>query len=154
MRLDHLLSKEHRTVLARARGLRCDLRAIVSHTARSLVEHWLLNQADRLTVLVPPHRFGGGEWERRLRGFVLVRTHCWVLRERTGGPAEAGLLSVTTSCRADLPSYRSRCTSCVGCLVVGGVGCCLLFEICIVDASIFVAKFFRAHGGCLGIRSR
>ena len=27
-------------------------------------------------------------------------------------------------------------------------------EICIVDASIFVAKFFRAHGGCLGIRSR
>jgi hypothetical protein len=31
---------------------------------------------------------------------------------------------------------------------------CLLFEICIVDASIFVAKFFRAHGGCLGIRSR
>jgi hypothetical protein len=35
-----------------------------------------------------------------------------------------------------------------------GDGCCLLFEICIVDASIFVAKFFRAHGGCLGIRSR
>jgi hypothetical protein len=37
------------------------------------------------------------------------------------------------------------------------VGLCfwLLFEICIVDASIFfVAKFFRAHGGCLGIRSR
>ena len=42
----------------------------------------------------------------------------------------------------------------VGGLVAGGVGCCLLFEICIVDASIFVAKFFRAHGGCLGIRSR
>jgi hypothetical protein len=39
------------------------------------------------------------------------------------------------------------CSGCVG-------GCCLLFEICIVDASIFVAKFFRAHGGCLGIRSR
>jgi hypothetical protein len=30
----------------------------------------------------------------------------------------------------------------------------LLFVNCIVDASIFVAKFFRAHGGCLGIRSR
>lgn len=40
-------------------------------------------------------------------------------------------------------------------VVGGGVGGrCLLFEICIVDASIFVAKFFRAHGGCLGIRSR
>ncbi len=36
----------------------------------------------------------------------------------------------------------------------GWVGGCLLFVNCIVDASIFVAKFFRAHGGCLGIRSR
>jgi hypothetical protein len=38
------------------------------------------------------------------------------------------------------------------------VGVCLVvwlvFENCIVDASIFVAKFFRAHGGCLGIRGR
>ena len=41
-----------------------------------------------------------------------------------------------------------------GCLVAGGAGVCLLFVNCIVDASIFVAKFFRAHGGCLGIRSR
>jgi len=30
----------------------------------------------------------------------------------------------------------------------------LLFENCTVDASIFVAKFLRAHGGCLGTRSR
>jgi hypothetical protein len=29
-----------------------------------------------------------------------------------------------------------------------------LFENCTVDASIFVAKFLRAHGGCLGTRSR
>ena len=37
-----------------------------------------------------------------------------------------------------------------------GVGCGVgvLFENCTVDASIFVAKFLRAHGGCLGIRSR
>jgi hypothetical protein len=39
-----------------------------------------------------------------------------------------------------------------------GLGCWLLFENCIVDASIFfvalVFKFLRAHGGCLGIRSR
>ena len=44
----------------------------------------------------------------------------------------------------------------VGGLVVLVVG--LLFEICIVDASIFflgfVCKFLRAHGGCLGTRSR
>ena len=30
----------------------------------------------------------------------------------------------------------------------------VLFENCTVDASIFVAKFLRAHGGCLGTRSR
>jgi hypothetical protein len=42
-----------------------------------------------------------------------------------------------------------------GCLVlVCGRGVGLLFENCTVDASIFVAKFLRAHGGCLGIRSR
>jgi hypothetical protein len=29
-----------------------------------------------------------------------------------------------------------------------------LFENCTVDASIFVNKLLRAHGGCLGIRSR
>jgi hypothetical protein len=59
------------------------------------------------------------------------------------------------SCGAVLLSHRTGSSFVgVGGLVVGGVGCCLLFEICIVDASIFVAKFFRAHGGCLGIRSR
>jgi hypothetical protein len=55
-------------------------------------------------------------------------------------------------CRISSPSYRPGLLS--GCLVVGGAGVCLLFVNCIVDASIFVAKFFRAHGGCLGIRSR
>lgn len=36
----------------------------------------------------------------------------------------------------------------------GGLVVWLLFVNCIVDASIFVAKLVRAHGGCLGIRSR
>jgi hypothetical protein len=36
--------------------------------------------------------------------------------------------------------------------VVGRVR--LWFENCIVDASIFVVKLVRAHGGCLGTRSR
>ena len=30
----------------------------------------------------------------------------------------------------------------------------LYFENCTVDASIFVVKLVRAHGGCLGTRSR
>jgi hypothetical protein len=44
------------------------------------------------------------------------------------------------------------------CRVVVGGGCGVgvrsWFENCIVDASIFVAKLVRAHGGCLGTRSR
>ena len=36
----------------------------------------------------------------------------------------------------------------------GGVGCRLYVENFTVDASIFVAKFLRAHGGCLGTRNR
>ncbi len=53
----------------------------------------------------------------------------------------------------------------VSCLGVGGLvgwgfgggvwaGVRSWFENCIVDASIFVAKLLRAHGGCLGTRSR
>ena len=46
----------------------------------------------------------------------------------------------------------------VGCGAArGGVGWCgvgVLFENCIVDASIFVVKLLRANGGCLGTRSR
>ena len=40
-------------------------------------------------------------------------------------------------------------------LVVGpGVVSGVVFENCRVDASIFVVKLLRAHGGCLGFRSR
>ena len=35
-----------------------------------------------------------------------------------------------------------------------GVVLGVVFENCRVDASIFVVKLLRAHGGCLGIRSR
>ncbi len=41
----------------------------------------------------------------------------------------------------------------VGLPAWGGCGC-VLVECCIVDASIFVVKLLRAHGGCLGTRSR
>ena len=40
--------------------------------------------------------------------------------------------------------------SALGTVFVSGV----VFENCRVDASIFVVKFLRAHGGCLGFRSR
>ena len=46
---------------------------------------------------------------------------------------------------------RDQLAGALGVLVVGVR---VLFENCIVDASIFVAKFLRAHGGCLGTRNR
>jgi len=60
---------------------------------------------------------------------------------------------------------RVQCCSLVGVggggvggwLVVGVGGCRVLFENCTVDASILfcvVVKLLRAHGGCLGTRSR
>jgi hypothetical protein len=52
--------------------------------------------------------------------------HCWVLRQHAEG--------LDTVPEAD----------------VSGV----VFENCRVDASIFVVKLLRAHGGCLGFRSR
>ena len=42
-----------------------------------------------------------------------------------------------------------------GCVAAGAVvGFRPYFENYTVDASIFVAKFLRAHGGCLGTRNR
>ncbi len=67
------------------------------------------------------------------------------------------------------PDFRSSCGSLgiVGSHMLNGkfllLGCgCVLFENCIVDASIFcsfccgffVDKLLRAIGGCLGIKSR
>lgn len=116
--------------------------------------------------LVPPSSEGVGT---TVSGVGLVRTHCWVLRKRTMFGAAAGwwwpwcLPRVRGGCLFCLvrgrppvrPVHSCACFVCGGgCWWRGGFGRCLLFEICIVDASIFVAKFFRAHGGCLGIRSR
>ena len=48
-----------------------------------------------------------------------------------------------------------RWSALVGSGWVVAVGCGWLFvENCTVDASIFVVKLVRAHGGCLGTRSR
>jgi hypothetical protein len=91
-----------------------------------------------------------GELERVAGGREAVGT--LLGPERTGmGGAVASLVFVCLF-RAGLLSNRFQGFLGVG----GGVGlvCGLLFENCTVDASIFVAKFLRAHGGCLGTRSR
>ena len=69
------------------------------------------------------------------------------------GPGFRGLVVVSGRCHL-LPNCVRDTVVFVGrgwwVWVVGGV----LFENCTVDASIFVVKFVRANGGCLGTRSR
>jgi hypothetical protein len=80
--------------------------------------------------------------------------HCWVLREH----AQSGLvgwmmwwldLSVSPNHLEVIPRAVARSGASVKMVTLGW-----LFENCTVDASIFVVKLLRAHGGCLGIRSR
>jgi hypothetical protein len=74
-------------------------------------------------------------------------------------------------CRRLRPAVWNVCCGVVGCgcslarcwvlrqhawgfLLGPGVVSGVVFENCRVDASIFVVKLLRAHGGCLGFRSR
>ena len=71
----------------------------------------------------------------------------------TGAPVWCGVVVSVAWCRLS-PNYVLARVSGLGCgwwvwVVVG-----LLFENCIVDASIFVVKLLRADGGCLGTGSR
>ena len=83
-----------------------------------------------------------------MKGILKHMTHCWVLKIRA-----TDLLGPFS---ADHQDYLAG---------VGSKGNCPNFENCIVDASIlinsclleisnFCGKLLRAHGGCLGIRSR
>ncbi|GAA3424322.1 hypothetical protein GCM10018953_15050 [Streptosporangium nondiastaticum] len=86
MRLDHLLSKEHRLIRF-TRWVAWSVHAVAA--SERLAHGALISGALAIRFsgvtgrLVPPPGFALGEWERRLRGVSLVRTHCWVLRKRT-----------------------------------------------------------------------
>ena len=169
MRLDHLLSKEHLpprpAVVGRTRlvGDCPTLGLVGGDTGKS---RCLVGSCVSTAHLWVGTRGGSA-------GGVVVETSCWVLKEqpgpRWGIPFGGGVLAgvvcsrcsgvVVVSGRCHLPSNRVVCgcafgCGCAGCRwwvwVVGGV----LFENCTVDASIFVVKFVRANGGCLGTRSR
>jgi hypothetical protein len=74
---------------------------------------------------------------------------CWVLREHAGSDTER----VSFSVQSGFGLQTVQAVAWVG-VDSGGAAFWWLFENCTVDASIFVVKFLRAHGGCLGIRSR
>jgi hypothetical protein len=87
--------------------------------------------------------------------------HCWVLREHAQSTLRAwpvGRVVGVDDVVVLLPRliWSHTVIPCVGLVWWGRVGWVLgwLFENCTVDASIFVVKLLRAHGGCLGIRSR
>jgi hypothetical protein len=91
---------------------------------------------------------------------LLLWEGCWNVGRRpvvSGtllGPEGSGASSGAFC--SGLTCWPYRLISCVG-GVVGGlvvVGFRPYFENYTVDASIFVAKFLRAHGGCLGTRNR
>jgi hypothetical protein len=130
VRLDHLLSKEH---LARA------LRGCVSRAM------------SRRVPGMAAHLWGTGYSSCRVCWRGLVRLPLrggW--NGAAGGPGGAGTLlgpegTGVSSSRAGFPAWRR------------GAGTRPYLENCTVDASIYlsvVAKLLRAHGGCLGTRSR
>jgi hypothetical protein len=74
-------------------------------------------------------------------GWCLAR--CWVLKARA-------FFAQVFQCGPCLLVYCFP----VGVVALVCVGFRPYFENYTVDASIFVAKFLRAHGGCLGTRNR
>jgi hypothetical protein len=163
VRLDHLLSKEH---LAGERKLSRSRPTLETFALGVELKGGTLTSrpSPHATPLVQPVR----RWERDERRST-AQARCWVLKERAVRLGARTDLSVTrTSGRA---SSDVRCGGSVtdgpvhvGPLrtpFVGGSGQATsrdrdrpYLENCTVDASIFVAKLVRAHGGCLGTRSR
>ena len=108
---------------------------------------------------------GGRVVDRGRVGVWGCLARCWVLR----GRAQARFFMAVSATGAPDPLLGG------GWVLVGGlvgawsrsyripllwvwvpvrIGCRLYVENYTVDASIFVAKFLRAHGGCLGTRNR
>ena len=157
MRLDHLLSKEHWHLgFCWSFGAGGLARGVQVASSRPSVSWGLLMGGSSISW----HRASGGArkyrfsvplfWGVGTRNVALVGgwclARCWVLKAR----AQALALQLGLTCcpyRPCVPlgvwGWRARV-----------VGFRPYFENYTVDASIFVAKFLRAHGGCLGTRNR
>ena len=82
--------------------------------------------------------------------------HCWVLREQASTVDGGWPLVKIAGWQSSHRTARGHALCGVWLWVCGESWWRVrpYFENCTVDASIFVAKLLRAHGGCLGIRSR
>ena len=79
-------------------------------------------------------------------GWQCLDEYCGLVRVESG----AGVWRASCSlCTLLGPEATRRRAIALGTFVSG-----VVFENCRVDASIFVVKLLRAHGGCLGFRSR
>ena len=99
-----------------------------------------------LPVLVLPLPCWGGVWNGRVGGWSVVLARCWVLRNQAGFPPRIpgapplwGAVVRAVGGGVVVLEWSSRVLS----PRVGGGGWVgLLFEICIVDASIFCSDLF------------
>lgn len=132
MRLDHLLSKEHNT--STFPGFPDQERGVAGTQVPNVCLFRLLKESWNYWLWFIAVTDAGvstdpsGSWR--------------TLAESGGGLFTCTLLGPEAA--------RLRAGHSPGTLCVSGV----VFENCRVDASIFVVKLLRAHGGCLGFRSR
>ena len=129
--LDHLLSKEHNT--STFPGYPEPERGVAGTQYPNVVLCWLLKEL-------------WNYWLRLIAVVMRVVSTAACPRGKLlldpGGGLFAGMLLGPEATRLGAYAPEGR--------FVSGV----VFENCRVDASIFVVKLLRAHGGCLGFRSR
>jgi len=142
VRLDHLLSKEHSPRLLVGSELAPGSRPSVARWVAHWVEHYCVGLALIFGA-------GSGLVARGERGSD--KTHCWVSET---APVR---VPVGWGCGSVSDGTDSRDAPC-GRLAwgVGGVGVCCLRTAQWTRASLIVCecKCVRAHGGCLGTKSR
>ena len=150
MRLDHLLSKEH---LSSPFGVVEDRLLTRVWWGRLLIDQWNAGVCDCVCLVCVSSTAlpSGVGVERYAAGGCGCSAHCWVLREHPHfGCCLARAAAALYRFRFDFPVWGGGGWW----WVTWGGGVWLFFENYTVDASIFVVKLLRAHGGCLGIRSR
>jgi hypothetical protein len=150
VRLDHLLSKEHWQPAPGRHSLVGAGKGVQVALSRPSVSWGLLTGGTSISWR--RHSCAGSPVQASPLGVVVERGRCgvWSVPGTLLGP-EGSDRDGSVFLVGPGPGFIPHP---VGCGWPLGVGCRLYVENYTVDASIFVAKFLRAHGGCLGTRNR